>query len=181
MKRATFSDVVQELEKWLTEEEQQEYHRQAVQYASTRSAILNPDTQPKRPSTYNSQLNNVIKNRSPETKEEDDTSYLAMIKNATPNCSQNKSQKCPVSMKNYHLHRNNDSDYRAHHMNYVILDHKKINCAVDGKGELCENVGNGIKGYDNSNGTNYVVPQSKSNLVPYSYNGYITIEAANNS
>ena len=62
MKRATFSDVVQELEKWLSPEEHQEYHRQADQYARTRSAILNSDTQPKRPSTYNSQLLNVIKN-----------------------------------------------------------------------------------------------------------------------
>jgi len=181
MKRATFSDIVQELEKWLNEDEKQEYHRQSEQYSSMRSVISNSDTQPKRSSTFNSQLLTVGKNGNPETKEDDNTSYLDMSQNASPKYSQIKSQNSTVLVKDNPVLTNFDSDDHVAPLNYVILADKTVNCTSVGKEEMCDNVDNGIEGCDITNETNFTVPQSNLNLLLPSNNGYITIEAANNT
>jgi hypothetical protein len=181
MKRSTFSDIVQQLEKWLNDEEKQEYHRQSEQYASMRSVISNSDTQPKKSATINSKLLNVGNNGNRATKEEDDTSYLDMTQNASPKYSQIKSQTSPVQIEKNHVLTNDNNDDHAHPMNYVMLSYNKVNCDSDTKEEICDIVGNGIEGCDDSNGINVTVTQSKLELLPNSNNGYITIDAANNS
>ena len=56
IERATFSDIVEWLEKELTSEERLEYQRQSEQYDSMRSLISDPNTQFKRTSGLSHQL-----------------------------------------------------------------------------------------------------------------------------
>ena len=74
MKRATFSDIVEELEQELYDAEKQEYTRKSEQYASMSSLIFDPNTQLKRSSINR----NAGKLAVPSSPDISDASYLKM-------------------------------------------------------------------------------------------------------
>ena len=168
IERATFSDIVELLEKELTSEERLEYRRQSEQYDSMRSLISDPNTQFKRvrPSSEKGDSSDDGK------QELDRNSYVKMT--ARSNAFPESGSQCQSVLK-----PNNSSTNQK----IVESDNQQV--------ETCDNLSNGITyskllNHDNidsnkSNSTNGSLTQPNMHDDQGNNPGYITIQAANES
>lgn len=188
MKRATFSDIVEELDKQLTDKEKLEYRRQSEQYSSMSSLISDPNTQLKR-----SSLNRPTSDRTDlgnhEMSEHVGTSYLKMTPIDNPKNTQIKSQKNQSHIETYSPSRDNNSENNYDpESNITFTKQKNIDSAKKAL-NTCDNMGNDntkseIFDYQN-------IDSDKSDAIKVSLiqpklcetstlnHGYITIQAAN--
>ena len=176
MKRATFSDIVEQLEKELNDEEQLEYHHQSEQYASMSSLISNPDTQFKRCSTFSRQLAGSSSDiKDPGDKEMSEVGRASYTKMTHID-----------NLKNSHL---NPSENDNGAKNNITSTTQKINDVINKDG--CDYVSNDntqseIFDYqnidsDNPGATNVSLLQPNPPEIQTLSQGYITIQVANES
>ena len=165
MKRASFSDLVQELETVLNVKEKEEYSQLSTKYDNNRSPDSNDGLQDK--------ITNTFKN--PNTFNE---SYINMTQNLTPKNTQIESQKTPI-----HVGGNNlleiISDQQNTPTDYVMISSNQLSPSHRMMQDNCDKIDSVIIGCDNNAmGDNSLNPPN-SHIFSSPDNGYITIEAAN--
>ena len=177
MKRSTFSDIVQELEKELSNDEQLEYKRQSEQYISKRSLVSNPETSQ---FTGNSTLKRHLLNvgNDEDTKDKNgDKPYLDMTPNINPKKSQIETQNTQIQPEQNHPNIKSKSDNENGHTPYVFLS--GVNTSPGTPEDNCDKFKSNMIGCDKSNNFNTAIIHPDSNQVISANNGYITIETAN--
>ena len=175
MKRASFSDLVEELETVLSVKEKEEYNQLSNKYNNLRSPNSTDGLQDKITKTSNN----------PRTFNEKDSkatseSYLNMTQNLTPKNTQIESQKTPIQVGGNNLleivsdHENTPTDYVMLSGNQLSPSHRMMQ-------DNCDKLDSVIIGCDNNAmGDNSHNPPN-SHIFSSPDNGYITIEAANQS
>ena len=167
MKRASFSDLVQELETVLSVKEKEEYTQLSKKYDNNRFPNSNDGLQDK--------ITKTSKNPKPINE-----SYINMTQNLTPKNTQIESQKTPI-----HVGGNNlleiVSDQQNTPTDYVMISGNQLSPSHRMMQDNCDKLGSVIIGCDNNSmGDNSLNPPN-SQIFSSPDNGYITIEAANQS
>ena len=178
MKRASFSDLVQELENVLNCKEKKTYLCLSNQYINIRSPISKSGTPVKSAEISNKQQAPTYSKKYLVANNEFNESYLNMTQNLNPKNSQFESQKTPLRVGGNNLlpidgigQQNTPTDYVMVYDHQLSPSHKMI--------QDCDKLDSVIIGSENT--VNNSLNPSQSNLFPSSDNGYITIEAANHS
>merc|ERR1719414_2714626 len=171
MKRASFSDLVQELENALDSEEKEEYTHLSIQYTKIRSPNSNTDSQVKSIKVGSTKAFN--KKESENNKE----SYLNMTQNLNPK-KPFDSQRTPINVGGSNLlptvsdQQNTPTDYVMLSGNHLSPSHRMMQ-------DNCEKLDSVIIGCDTNTLNDNSLNPSNLNLFTSPENGYITIEAAN--
>ena len=179
MKRASFSDLVQELESVLSYEEKETYIRLSNQYSNFRSPVSNPGIQLKRTETSNKQHPLTCNKKDEEANKDFNESYLNMTQNLNPKNSQFESQTMPLHVGGNNLLPIGGVGQQNTPTDYVMLSDNKLSPSHKMIQDDCDKLDSVIIGCDNT--VKNSLNPSNSNLFSSPDNGYITIEAANHS
>ena len=171
MKRASFSDLVQELENILNSEEKEEYTQLSNQYTKIRSPNSNNDSQVKSAKVGSTKAFN--KKESENNKE----SYLNMTQNLNPK-KPFDSQKTPINVGGNNL-LPTASDQQNTPTDYVMLSGNQLSPSHRMMQDNCDKLDSVIIGCDTNTLNDNSLNPSNLNSFTSPENGYITIEAAN--
>ena len=167
MKRATFSDIVEELEQELYDTEKQEYSRKSEQYASMSSLIFDPNTQLKRSSINR----NVGKLADPSSPDISDASYLKMSR--------------IDSQENTHLNLGKPKSHIELDNNLPESDglhiHKSTGNVAIPKQEILSNTNTGVNKSDQSSKTVDKLAPSDDQIATISYQKPINFNTLNDN
>jgi hypothetical protein len=177
MKRATFSDIVEQLEKELNAEEQLEYRLQSEQYASMSSLISDPNTQLKRSSKI-SESDNALYLKMVSRIDNQKSSHLNVPNKQTAIEECKTFTDCPSE-------ENNDPK------NNIPLITQEINDVTNKELDSCDYVSNEITqseifdyqniDSDKPDAINVSLLQPNPSEMQTLSHGYITIQVANES